>query len=289
MSNSAIAMPVAQNRDSALIRRKRLKAYSRTAFGIVLLVIFLFPIYWMLNVSLQTGASAAGADFFPVNPSFDSYVRAFQDQWSHLLTSILVAVGATVLSLAVAVPGAYALARYRIPGASAFLLVILLTQMIPGIVVANALYGAYSNLGLLNSIPGLILADASLGIPFAMLLLRPAIMAIPPSIIEAAEVDGASPLRTFVKIVVPIVRNTIVTAGLFSFLYAWGDFLFALTLTTTPEVRPVTLSLYTYLGGYVQNWGLVMATDVMASIPAIMLLVLAQRYISAGIGAGAVK
>ena len=103
-----------------------------------------------------------------MNPSFDSYVRAFQDQWSHLLTSILVAVGATVLSLAVAVPGAYALARYRIPGASAFLLVILLTQMIPGIVVANALYGAYSNLGLLNSIPGLILADASLGIPFAL-------------------------------------------------------------------------------------------------------------------------
>ncbi len=281
--------PTAPNRSSKQARRETLKAYRRTAFGILMLVLFLFPIYWMLNVSLQTGTSAVGATWFPVDPSFDSYIRAFQDQWSHLLTSIFVAVGATLLSLAVAVPGAYALSRYRIPGASAFLLVILLTQMIPGIVVANALYGAYSNLGLLNSIPGLILADASLGIPFAMLLLRPAIMAIPPSIIEAAEVDGASAFRTFIQIVVPIVRNTIVTAGLFSFLYAWGDFLFALTLTTTPDVRPVTLSLYTYLGGYVQNWGLVMATAVMASIPAIMLLVLAQRYISAGISAGSVK
>jgi multiple sugar transport system permease protein len=263
--------------------------WGRFALGLLMLLIFLFPIYWMVNVSLQPGASAVGASWFPVHASFESYVDAFQVQWPHLVTSMCVAVGAVAVSLAIATPGAYALARYRIPGASAVLLVILLTQMIPGIVIANALYGAYTDLGLLNSIPGLILADASLGIPFAMLLMQPAMRAIPASILEAAEVDGASPLRTFLQVVVPISRNTIVTAGLFSFLYAWGDFLFALTLTTTEDVRPVTLSLYTYLGGHVQDWGAVMATSVMASAPAIVLLVIAQRYISAGISAGSVK
>lgn len=281
--------PSSSRQSISLKSRRKMSGWARTGIAILLLLFFLFPIYWMLNVSLQTNSTAVGATFFPVNPSFDSYVNAFQQQWPHLVTSILVAVGAVIVSLAIAVPGAYALSRYRIPGASAFLLVILLTQMIPGIVVANALYSAYSDLNLLNSIPGLILADASLGIPFAMLLLRPAMSAIPPSIIEAADVDGASAFRTFIQIVVPMARNTIVTAGLFSFLYAWGDFLFALTLTTTENVRPITLSLYTYLGGYVQNWGLVMATAVMASVPAIVLLVIAQRYISAGIGAGAVK
>jgi carbohydrate ABC transporter membrane protein 2, CUT1 family (TC 3.A.1.1.-) len=254
-----------------------------------MLLVFLFPIYWMVNVSLQPGATAVGASWFPVDPSFDSYASAFADQMPHLVTSLIVAIGAVIVSLSIAVPGAYALARYRVPGASAVLLVILLTQMIPGIVIANALYGAYTDVGLLNSIPGLVLADASLGIPFAILLLQPAMRAIPASIVEAAEVDGAGPFRTFIQIVVPVSRNTIVTAGLFSFLYAWGDFLFALTLTTTENVRPVTLSLYTYLGGHVQDWGSVMATSVMASVPAIFLLLIAQRYISAGISAGSVK
>ncbi len=284
MSNVAISQAAARR-----ATKRKLTGWTRTGFAVLMLLIFLFPVYWMLNVSLQSGSSAVGATFFPTSPTFASYAAAFQQQWPHLITSLIVAVGAVILSLLIAVPAAYALSRYRIPGADLFLLVILLTQMIPGIVVANALYSAYSNLNMLNSIPGLILADASLGIPFAILLLRPAMSAIPAAIVEAAEVDGSGARRTFLQIIVPMSRNTIVTAGLFSFLYAWGDFLFALTLTTTESVRPITLSLYAYLGGYVQNWGLVMATAVMASIPAIVLLIIAQRYISAGIGTGAVK
>lgn len=271
------------------VRRKTGIGWAQFAVGLAMLLIFLFPIYWMINISLQPGASAVGASWIPTHASLGSYRSALQTQMPHLITSILVAVGAVVVSLSLATPAAYALARYHIPGASAALLVVLLTQMIPGIVIANALYGTYSDLGLLNSVPGLILADASLGIPFAILLMQPAMKAIPASILEAAEVDGSGSMRTFLQIVVPISRNTIVTAGLFSFLYAWGDFLFALTLTTTDRVRPVTLSLYTYLGGHVQDWGSVMATSVMASIPAIVLLVIAQRYISAGISAGSVK
>ena len=101
--------------------------------------------------------------------------------------------------------------------------------------------------------------------------------------------DGAGHVRTFISIVLPMSRNALITAALFTFLFSWADFLFALTLTTTEDVRPVTLGLYTYIGTYVNDWSSVMATAVLASIPAIVLLVVAQRYVAAGTTAGAVK
>ncbi len=138
-----------------------------------------------------------------------------------------------LFSLLVATPAAYALAQFRVRGAGVVLFGILISQMIPGIVVANALYSAYSDLGLLNSIPGLILADSTHGIPFAILIMRAYLLAIPGEVIEAARVDGAGQVRAFVSIVVPMSRNALVTAALFTFLFTWSDFLFALTLTTT--------------------------------------------------------
>jgi multiple sugar transport system permease protein len=112
---------------------------------------------------------------------------------------------------------------------------------------------------------------------------------LPASVVEAAQVDGAGPIRAFCSVVLPMSRNALITAGLFTFLFAWGDFLFALTLTTTDAVRPVTLGIYQYIGSYVNDWSTVMATAVLASIPAVLLLVIAQRYVAAGISGGAVK
>ncbi len=145
---------------------------------------------------------------------------------------------------------------------------ILISQMVPGIVVANALYSAYNDIGLLNSYPGLILADATAGIPFGILVMRAFMGNLPASVIEAARVDGAGQLRAFISIVLPMSRNALITAALFTFLFSWSDFLFALTLTTTDTIRPVTLGLYQYIGTYVSNWSAVMATAVLASIPA---------------------
>jgi multiple sugar transport system permease protein len=181
------------------------------------------------------------------------------------------------------------LARFRLRGSRFILLGILISQMIPGIAVANALYSAYSSLGLLNAIPGLILADCTTGIPFAILVIMAFMEAIPGEILDAARVDGAGHVRTLWSIVVPISRNALITAGIFAFLFAWSDFLFALTLTTDDTVRPVTLGIYLYLGAHVSNWSAVMATAVLASIPAAVLLVAAQRYITAGATGGAVK
>ena len=194
--------------DVAVLRRVR-GGSRHTVFGILILAVMLFPVYWMLNVSLQPGGSAVGTPWLPLDVSLDGYATALRDQGGNLMTSLIVALGSVVFSLLIAAPGAYALAHFKVPGARVVLLGILISQMIPGIVVANALYSAYNDLGLLNSIPGLILADSTAGIPFAMLILYTFMKSIPSSIVEAAWVDGAGPLRTFVSVVMPLSQDKV--------------------------------------------------------------------------------
>ncbi|MDS2173263.1 carbohydrate ABC transporter permease [Nesterenkonia sp. CL21] len=260
-----------------------------TALGLVIIAVLLFPIYWMVNASLQPGGATVDTAWLPLNPDLAGYRTAVEEQGGNLMTSLIVAVGSVVLSLVVAVPAAYALVQFRIRWADYLLFAVLISQMIPGIVIANALYNVYAEIGLLNSIPGLILADSTAGIPFAILICRALMGSLPPALVEAAHVDGAGPVRAFLSVVVPVSRNAIITAGLFTFLFTWGDFLFALTLTTTEEVRPVTLGIYNYLGAYVNDWSSVMATAVLASLPAVVLLAVAQKYVAAGATGGAVK
>ncbi|MDH2443801.1 carbohydrate ABC transporter permease [Amnibacterium sp. CER49] len=260
-----------------------------SALGVLFLALMIFPVYWMVNSSLQGAQGAASMTWFPTSPTFDGYIAAFQQQSQNFLTSMIVSLGSVIVTLVFATPAAYGLARFRMRGTGAFLLVLLVTQMIPTIVIANALYTLFNDVGLLNSYLGLILADAAAQIPFSILLMRAFMESIPSSLVEAALVDGANNFRAFISIVVPISRNAIVTAALFTFLGAWGDFLIALTLTSTTAVRPITLGIYNYIGSNVTNWGPVMATAVLASLPAAVLLVIAQRYIAAGALGGAVK
>lgn len=281
--------PVAQRADFRPASVRSRKDLRYTVLGAVFVAVMLFPVYWMVNASLQPSGNTLNAAFFPLDPSFDGYATAIADQGPNLVTSLIVSLGAVVVSLAIATPAAYALAQFRYRWIDVALLIILIAQMIPGIVIANALYAAYNSLGLLNTAAGLVLADASHSIPFAILILRAFMQGLPPSILEAARVDGAGHVRAFVSIALPVSRNAVVTAALFAFLFAWSDFLFALTLTTTDELRPVTLGIYQYLGMQVSNWGAVMATAVLSSLPAIVLLLLAQKFIAAGATGGAVK
>jgi multiple sugar transport system permease protein len=285
MTTQAIIAPsgVAAN------RHRSARRWPMTVLGIIFLAIMIFPVYWMINSSLQANSGAATTTWFPLEPTIAGYVTAFQQQGQNFITSIIISVSTVVLTIAVATPAAYGLARFKMRGMTTFVFVLLITQMIPTIVIANALYTLFNSIGLLNSYVGLILADSAAQIPFAVLLIRAFMSSMPQSLVEAALVDGANNFKAFILIVVPISKNAIVTAALFTFLGAWGDFLFALTLTSTPAVRPITLGIYNYLGANVQQWGPVMATAVLASIPATVLLLLAQRYIAAGALGGAIK
>ncbi|MFI5632353.1 carbohydrate ABC transporter permease [Streptomyces sp. NPDC051664] len=270
-------------------RNRPKRRWGSMIAGLVILCVMLFPLYWMINTALQPESGLLEVDAIPHSLDLSGFSSAIGEQGTNLLTSLAVALGAVVICLAISAPAAYALAQFKLPGTKVIVFGTLITQMVPGIVIANALYSAYVDLGLVNSYFGLMLADSSLGIPFAIVLMRSFMVAIPREVIEAAEVDGAGRFRTFVQVVLPMSRNSLITAGLFSFLYAWSDFMFALTLNTTDDVKPITLGIYQYIGAHVGDWGSVMAAAVLSAIPAAVLLVLAQKYIAAGISGGSVK
>jgi len=264
------------------MRLTKKRQATSTVIGIGLLAVMLFPVYWMINTSLQSGNVGASSTLVPLHPTLAAYRLALSQQGGDIVTSLTISCGTVLLSLVIAAPAAYVLAKSRIRGRSVILLALVITQMVPGIVIANSLYPAFNQLGLLNSRLGLVLADTSTALPFAILIMRAFMVSLPGEIAEAARVDGAGLVRTFVSIVLPVSRNAVITAGLFAFL-------FALTLTTGTNLTPVTLGIYSYLGGEIQSWGPVMATGVLSALPAIVLLAFAQRFIAVGQLNGAVK
>jgi multiple sugar transport system permease protein len=156
--------------------------------------------------------------------------------------------------------------------------------------MALGFYSVYSRLGILNTVPGLILADSTIAVPFAVLLFATFMSGIPRELLQAAQIDGASHWRSFWSVVLPVSRNAAVTVSLFAFLWAWSDFLFASTLNREGgKLRPITMGIYDFIGAQNQEWGPMMATAVVASVPTAILLIVAQRYVAAGVTAGAVK
>ncbi|MCG5219960.1 carbohydrate ABC transporter permease [Streptosporangium sp. KLBMP 9127] len=267
------------------------KAWWKTALGVVLVGLMLFPVYWMVNVSL-TRTSDMRADpphWFPWDPTFEGYAAALGQQLPALATSLFVGLGTVALTLIVALPAGYALAKLRPRGTRAIDFLLLVAQMIPAVVMAMGFYTIYIRLGMLNTIGGLIVADSTLAVPFGVLLFRAFMAGIPSELMAAAQIDGASTWRTFRSVVLPLSRNSVITVSLFAFLWAWSDFIFASTLNRNSDVIPITLGIFRYIGNNTTQWNSIMATAVIASIPAAFLLILAQRYIAAGVTAGAVK
>ncbi|MFC7479021.1 carbohydrate ABC transporter permease [Luedemannella flava] len=161
--------------------------------------------------------------------------------------------------------------------------------MIPAIIMAMGYYAFLLNVGMLNTLSGLVIADTTIAVPFAVLIYTAFMAGIPGELLQAAAADGAGVVRTFWSVVMPVSRNATVTVSLFTFLWAWSDFVFASTLDSGGTLRPITLGIYHYIGNNNQDWNAIMATAVVASVPATVLLVLAQRYVTAGVTVGAVR
>jgi multiple sugar transport system permease protein len=272
--------------------RRRLAAAAASIAALAALVVLLFPLYAVVVASFETNSQLFGASqysFFPSVWTLSNYTTVLSQQGSHVLSSLIIGAGTTAATLAIALPAAHALARYRFRVTALLAGALLVAQILPSIVIANSLFLIYHQLGLLNSYPGLIIADASYAIPFGILVLRAFMLGLPGDVIAAARVDGAGEWQAFCRVVLPMSRSAIITVALFAFLNGWGDFIFALTLLNGNTFEPVTLSIYTYLGEFSQNWGEAMALAVFAVLPAAMLLIAAQRYIAAGLTVGSVK
>jgi multiple sugar transport system permease protein len=267
--------------------RSRLK----TGVALVLTAIMLFPVYWMINVSFtkDTDMRHDPPYLFPVHGTLEGYRAVLDQQLPYLGTSLLVGLGTVALTLVLSAPAGYSLAKLRPRGGGALSFVLLMAQMIPGIIMAMGFYAIYLRLGVLNSAAGLVLADSTIAVPFGVLIFTAFMSGIPGELLNAAEIDGAGTWRTFRSVVLPVSRNAVVTVSLFAFLWAWSDFVFATTLDGGGARQPITLGIYHYIGNNNQQWNAIMATAVIASIPATLLLILAQRYVAAGVTAGAVK
>lgn len=272
--------------------RRRLGAAAASIAALAALVVLLFPLYAVIVASFETNSQLFGASrysFFPSAWTLSNYTTVLSQQGGHVLSSLIIGVGTTAATLAIALPAAHALARYRFRVTALLVGSLLVAQILPSIVIANSLFLMYHRLGLLNSYLGLIVADASYAVPFGILVLRAFMLGLPGDVIAAARVDGAGEWQAFSRVVLPMSRSAIITVALFAFLNGWGDFIFALTLLNGNTFEPVTLSIYTYLGEFSQNWGEAMALAVFAVLPAAMLLIAAQRYIAAGLTVGSVK
>ncbi|TMR25029.1 carbohydrate ABC transporter permease [Nonomuraea turkmeniaca] len=265
--------------------------HLKTAIGLVVTAVMLFPVYWMINVSFTRDQDMRKSppNWFPVDGTLDGYRAVLDQQLPYLGVSLVVGLGTVALTLLLAAPAAYSLAKLRPRGGGVLSFVLLIAQMIPGIIMAMGFYAIFLSTGVLNTVPGLIVADSTLAVPFAVLILTTFMSGIPEELLQAARTDGAGVLRTFWSIVLPVSRNSIITVSLFAFLWAWSDFIFASTLDQGGDHQPITLGIYHYIGNNNQEWNAIMATAVIASIPATILLVVAQRYVAAGVTAGAVK
>ena len=268
-----------------------MRSYAKTSLGVLFTAIMLFPVYWMVNVSFtkDTAMRADPPHLFPFDGTLEGYRTVLAHQMPYLGTSLVIGLGTVALTLILSAPAGYALAKLRPRGGGALSFVLLIAQMIPGIIMAMGFYAIYLRLGVLNTVPGLILADSTIAVPFGVLIFTAFMSGIPDELINAALIDGASRWRTFVSVILPVSRNAIVTVSLFAFLWAWSDFVFATTLDGGGDHQPITLGIYQYIGNNNQQWNAIMATAVVASLPAAVLLVVAQRYVAAGVTAGAVK
>ncbi|WP_027342028.1 carbohydrate ABC transporter permease [Hamadaea tsunoensis] len=267
------------------------RSLLKTLIALVLTGIMLFPVYWMVNVSFTRPRDMRKAppNWLPIGGTLDGYRSVLHDQLPYLGTSLAVGLGTVALTVAISAPAAYALAKLAPRGGGVLSFLLLMAQMIPGIIMAMGFYAGYLELGLLNTVGGLIVADSTIAVPFAVLIFTAFMRAIPDELLQAAKTDGAGVLRIFWSVVMPVSRNAVVTVSLFAFLWAWSDFVYASTLDSGGAARPITLGIYHYIGNNNQEWNAVMATAVVASLPATVLLIIAQRYVAAGVISGAVK
>jgi multiple sugar transport system permease protein len=273
------------------VGRSRALRWLCTLAAVAGLVLILFPVYAIIVGSFESTNTLFSGTFYwlPHAATLDNYSTVIHAQSANVVTSLVVGLGTALLALVVAVPAAYALSKYRLRVTVILVSSLLVAQIVPSIVLATSLFIVFHRINLVNSYPGLIIADGTYAVPFAILVLRAFLFSLPNELLYAARVDGATEWQTFRMIVIPLARSAVITVAVFAFLAGWGDFIFALTILNGSGIEPITLGIYTYLGNYSTDWGAVMAAGVFAMVPAAILLVVAQRYIASGLTAGSVK
>lgn len=273
-------------------RKKRRFEPVAGPLRVVLLLIYGIPILFIVLTSLKNSSAVISSQAsFLFTPTLDAYASALTG--GGLLVamqqSLVIAAGTTALTLLIAIPAGYGLARVdsRITTIGLGLLIVL--QMVPQTANVIPLYQIFGSWGLLDDNVGVIVADTAMLIPFAVLLLRPFFRAVPEALEEAASIDGASTMRTFFAVMLPIARNGIATTGTLVFLLSWGEFLYAVNFFLSPGNYPLSALLAQQVSAFGIDWPGLMALAVITSIPILILFAFTYRLLREGLTLGAVK
>lgn len=264
------------------------------AAAVVLSIIYLVPLSWIVVTALKSDDQIRGApNALVFTPTLDTFRDVLDLGGNAIVTSSRIALMTTLLVLAIGVPAAYALARLPTPGwrrvATAGLGLLMILQMIPQPMAVIPLFSILARWNLIGTVTGVVLADVALLLPFAILLLRPFVLSIPGVLYEAADLDGATGLQRFRLLVLPLVKNGIVTVGAIVLILSWGEFIYATTFLTEQARLPVSGLLARQTSLYSVSWNRLMALAVLTSLPLIVVFVAAQKRLVQGLSVGAVK
>jgi multiple sugar transport system permease protein len=275
-------------------RKNKNKNILLSVISIIVAVILLFPVYWMISSSLKTNVEifAKVPSFLPQHPNFDAYISQVvggTNIFRALLNSSIIALSTMIGACALAIPGAYGLARFKMKGSKLFILLFLVTQMLPSTLLLTPLFLTFNKLGLIDTYFAPILADMTIGIPFVILILRTYFLGLPKELEDSAKIDGCNAFTSFLRIILPISYPGVIMCAVFSFLFAWGDLAYSLTFIESENMRSLTAGIYNFIGKYGIQWNCIMAYGTVITLPVLAIFIFLQKYIVSGLTNGAVK
>ena len=273
---------------------KNLPKTGKYVLMAVLIIIMLFPLFWMVISSLTTNKYLLSLPphFIPMEASFNNFIKIFRNEQyiNYFKNSFISAGGTVLLTLSISLLAGYAFSRFRFRTKNVLLTSIISVQMFPIVAILISLYTFYSQWGMLNTYRGLILANTTFCLPLAIMLMKAFFDTIPRSLDESAKIDGAGRLRTLFSILAPLTISGVVAVGIYTFLCAWDDFVMSLIIMQNDEMKTLTVGIaQSFLGEFAHDYASMMAFAVAGSAPIVILFVFFQKYMVAGLTAGAVK
>lgn len=257
------------------------------------MIVSLIPFYWLVNTSLKVGSGLSSADLWPRNPSVQNYVDVLGNpMFLHAVGNSFVVGGATTaLALLFGASAAYALARLPLPRKALTLGLVTAVTTFPVITIVAPIFNIWSSIGLYDTLVGLIIPKLTFALPLAIFTLTSFFREIPTELEEAASIDGSGPVGTFVRVILPLAMPGIATTAILVFISVWNEFLLAVALTSTPAARtvPVAIAFFSGPNEFEIPVGLISAASVICTLPLLIVVMIFQKRIVAGLTAGAVK
>lgn len=274
-----------------MITKRKAKESSRYFFIAIVLIVWAFPIIWLIMGSFKPQQSIIEGDLFNIFvPTLENYISVFRTQnyARYLVNSLIVSIITTAISLIVGILAAYSVSRFK-TGGKVYSSWVVFMRMTPPAILIIPFYLMFKSLGLINTVWALILANVTFNIPFVIWTMKGFFEALPSEMEEAAIIDGCSRIETIFLISIPVVRSGILTTGIFCYLFIWNEYLFGLTLGLSEQSKTLPVAIGNFITGYAINWGPLFAAGTLIMFPALLVVMFLQNYIVDGLMVGSIK